>query len=143
MKITEALRKGKEVRRSWWGIDTRVYFNKSKVLIFENGYIKKEYSLNKEELFATDWEVYGEGFPLTEEEKAYLEGVLKPFKNKVKFIAKYTTLAEGQEYIDIKLKNDDECILPAFRPNKMYKGMELYVEYTLKELGLFKNEEEE
>ena len=39
------------------------------------------------------------------------------------------------DYICIGL-NDEAISLPYFKKGTMYKGMELYKEYTLKELGL-------
>ena len=60
---------------------------------------------------------------LDEKEKEYLSAVIRPFKDRIEFIA--------------KRKMFDEAIsLPYFKKGTMYKGMELYKEYTLKELGL-------
>lgn len=74
---------------------------------------------------------------LDEEEKRYLEGVIRPFKDKVKYIEKIGNILE--EYIWIEIKGD-YIKLPFFKANTMYKGMELDKVYTLKELGLFEEE---
>lgn len=74
---------------------------------------------------------------LDEEEKRYLEGVIRPFRDKVKYIEKIGNSLE--EYIWIEIKGDD-IKLPFFKANTMYKNMELEKRYTLEELGLFEEE---
>lgn len=69
---------------------------------------------------------------LDEEEKEYLSAVIRPFKDRIEFIAKRRMF---DDYICIGL-NDEAISLPYFKKGTMYKGMELYKEYTLKELGL-------
>ena len=73
---------------------------------------------------------------LDNKEKEYLRGVIKPFKDRVTCIIKGTGVEEHTEYIRIKVKNDVSIMLPEFKRGKMYKGMKLEKEYTLKELGL-------
>ncbi len=71
---------------------------------------------------------------LDKEEKEYLNAVIRPFKDRVNYIAKKGV---RKEYIQIVLKKDNECFfLPYFEKGTMYKGMELNKKYTLKELGL-------
>lgn len=68
-------------------------------------------------------------------EKRYLENLLRPFKDRVKYIEK---IRYQKEYLYICLDKDDDCItLPYFKKNTMYVGMEPEKEYSLKELGLF------
>lgn len=74
---------------------------------------------------------------LDEEEKRYLEGVIRPFRDKVKYIIKYPDVRE--EYIEIRLEKD-YVALPYFKENTMYKGMQPNIRYSLKELGLFEGE---
>ena len=74
---------------------------------------------------------------LDEEEKRYLEGVIRPFRNKVDHVAKHGIC--NKEYIFIDLE-DDILQLPYFSTNTMYKGMEIDEGYTLGELGLFEEE---
>ena len=80
---------------------------------------------------------------LDKEEKEYLEAVLRPFKNRVKYIRKvgldYCSNKEAQIFIRFKVVKDS-LWLPPFKTNTIYKGMELDKEYTLKELELFKGE---
>lgn len=71
---------------------------------------------------------------LDEVEKRCLKAVIRPFKDRVNYIAKKGV---RKEYIQIVLKKDNECFfLPYFEKGTMYKGMELNKKYTLKELGL-------
>lgn len=76
---------------------------------------------------------------LDEEEKRYLEGVIRPFRNKVTYIKKIGNSLELEEFITIQLKNE-VIDLPYFKPNTMYKGMGIDKSYNLKELGLFEEE---
>ena len=74
---------------------------------------------------------------LDEAEKAYLEAVLKPFKDRVNQIIKTTSLARKKSFfIEVKL-NDCSIFFPPFS-TKMYVGMKPDEPYTLKELGLFR-----
>ena len=74
---------------------------------------------------------------LTKEEKEYLEGVIKPFKDIVEYIAK-SEIDNNLEYLCIDIKDDYHLCFPNFLKNKYYKGLEIEKKYTLKELGLFK-----
>ncbi len=71
-------------------------------------------------------------------EKQYLENVLRPFKNKVNYIKKNVKSDYSKEWIHINL-GDIVFNLPYFEKGKMYKGIKLEKEYTLEELGLFKD----
>ena len=73
---------------------------------------------------------------LDKKEKEWLEHFLRPFKDRVIFVSKYSCV-EGYEYICVHIKDDTNTTLPDFELGTMYKGMELNKEYTLKELGLF------
>lgn len=83
---------------------------------------------------------------LDEVEKKYLKSIIKPFKDRVKYIEKKISMnCTGNTfyYITIATKsivNDnimEITALPYFNlESKMYNGMELNEEYTLKELGL-------
>lgn len=76
---------------------------------------------------------------LDKEEKEYLENVIRPFRNKVEHIAKIKANST-EEFIDFRLADNDYACLPVFKKDKMYKGMEVYKRYTLKELGLFEGD---
>ena len=72
---------------------------------------------------------------LTDKEKAYLSAVIKPFREKVKYIQKCFDLG-SKAYIYIYVKKCGSMIFPTFRKGTMYKGMEVNKKYTLEELGL-------
>lgn len=78
---------------------------------------------------------------LTGKEKEYLSAVIKPFRDRILHIYKFEL--SGYEGIGIDLKfpkveknEDDAMTLPSFEIGTMYKGMELYKDYTLEELDL-------
>ena len=79
---------------------------------------------------------------LDKKEREYLSKIIEPFKNRVKRIEKVKAVYCNSEFINIVLyssvtyDNEENIPLPYFKKGKMYKGMELYKEYTLKELGL-------
>lgn len=110
------------------------------VFWFENGKLKSNdnycsLSIHSQSLLKEKvWEEYEEKPILDIEEKAYLENVLRPFKDRVNFVHK----RGDNEYEHIAFETDDDfCTFPYFKKGTMYKGMEFGKEYTLKELGLF------
>ena len=72
---------------------------------------------------------------LSDKEKEYLSAVIKPFRDKVKYIKKYTDDG-GYEYIVIAFVNYERLVFPNFKKSTMYAGMEGCKKYTLKDLGL-------
>lgn len=74
-------------------------------------------------------------------EKRYLEGVLKPFKDKVMYLEKREEFGYQCIYFRFSLPTPEygnaESSLPYFEKDTMYKGMELNKQYILQELGLF------
>lgn len=73
---------------------------------------------------------------LTDEEKAYLSAVIKPWKNKIKFIEKFEDTYDKERILIWIIGDCRNIYLPQFEKGKMYKGMEANREYTLEELGL-------
>ena len=71
---------------------------------------------------------------LNEEEKEYLSVVIRPFKDKVKYINKLD--CPIGEFIEIGISNDAAIPFPNFKKGTMYEGMEADKKYTLKELCL-------
>ena len=76
---------------------------------------------------------------LDDVEKEYLGNIIKPFRNKVRYIKKYNF--NGDDFfITIRIysgKSTEDIDLPTFnRCTHMYDGMVLEKEYTLEELGL-------
>lgn len=72
---------------------------------------------------------------LTEKEHSYLSSIVKPFRNKVIYIGKFTK-GEDESYIEIGIYEDLDIGLPLFPSNWMYLGMKEDRKYTLEELGL-------
>lgn len=72
---------------------------------------------------------------LTEKEKAYLSAVIKPFRKDVRSITKQEN-NEGYEWLRIIVEDNKPLVLPGFEKETMYKGMKVYEEYTLEDLGL-------
>lgn len=70
-------------------------------------------------------------------EKRYLEGVLRPFKDRVIYIKKNQNKYGQWIFVDFE---KDNFYLPYFQEDTMYKGMELDKEYSLEELGLFEDD---
>ena len=73
---------------------------------------------------------------LTEEEKAYLSAVIKPFRDVVRCIKKLNDDEWAEEYICICIEQSSSTNLPRFAEGMAYKNMENGREYTLEELGL-------
>lgn len=77
---------------------------------------------------------------LTEKEKEYLSAVIKPFRDRITHIFKFELSGYEGIGIDLKFpkveKDEDAMTLPSFEIGTMYKGMELYKDYTLEELDL-------
>ena len=77
---------------------------------------------------------------LDEKEKEYLSAVIKPFRDKVFTVSKQ--IYGDAHYIQIRMSTlyrntvYEFFNLPSFKPDTMYKGMELNKKYTLEELGL-------
>ena len=76
---------------------------------------------------------------LDEDEKEYISNIIKPFKERVESITKYSGMST--EYIEIRvehfsIKSLDYVMLPVFKKGTMYKKMETDKKYTLKELNL-------
>ena len=74
--------------------------------------------------------------PLTDKEREYLKAVIKPWRAKVKSIAKKADPICLKLYISIRVINESSVMLPLFMHDTMYKGMELGKEYSLDELGI-------
>lgn len=80
---------------------------------------------------------------LDKQEKAYLRNVIKPFRDRVKYISKQKTYE--YEYISICNRTPADIaycgkvsyiLLPYFERGTMYNNMKVEKQYTLEELGL-------
>ena len=97
--------------------------------------------INHKELYSETFlnqEVEFEEPFLTDEEREYLINTIKPFRDEIVCITKNSYDGGRTEFIDISLEEDGKNIylLILNFPNLSYKGMILYKEYTLEELGL-------
>ena len=74
---------------------------------------------------------------LAEKERSYLFSIIKPFRDRVIYIGKFT---EGDDtdksFIEIGIDGDLEIVLPSFAKNQMYSGMKTDKKYTLEELEM-------
>ena len=71
-------------------------------------------------------------------EKNYLRGVIRPFRDRVKFIKKQQEIGDNEDksFIEISVDDNTPIMLPYFDTDTMYKGMEDNKEYSLEELEL-------
>ena len=140
-EILEPLRNGKKVRRKCWKEDILIGFSKYEELRFIGSDASVPYVLEREELNATDWQIYHEPI-LDEEERKYLSAVIKPFRDRLGYIKKSRDLSNSFERITIRIASvvyrDSwaDIDFPYFKANSMYKNMKLDKNYTLAELGL-------
>lgn len=72
-------------------------------------------------------------------ENNYLSNIIKPFRDRMVWIKKVSSLTLNHEYIKICYQDHNNVIVlnfPDFKVGTMYKGMELKKEYTVEQLGL-------
>lgn len=105
-----------------------------KVVAVSDNHITVRYNGEEAKIRKDIFEVIKEASILDDEEKRYLEAVIRPFKSRVINIVKEKNY-DGDYYISIELY-DDAIDLPLFKKGTMYNGMEIEKKYTLKELGL-------
>lgn len=137
--MLKALMNGKKIRKKAW--DRGIYRMRGdgKYIIDQEG---NESAILIDGSFDADvWEEYKEEV-LDEKEKKYLSAVIKPFRDRITYIAKVEEDIHWFYWImirvDIGFLNDyyDFCLPPFEETSSMYKKMEVGKEYTLKELGL-------
>lgn len=132
------LEKGNKVRNAHWKDELYLYKENNKIC-FSDAFIVK--CLDNPDLTYGTWELYQEPI-LNEEEKEYLNNVIKPFKNKVSYIAKIKYLVGycNDVFIQICVKSyssmPEYISLPTFSIDSRYNNMQLGYKYSLKELGL-------
>lgn len=109
--------------------------NKDKDLFNNDLTHKRVEKYSIKEVYEFDKLVWKREEPILDKvEKKYLSDVIKPFKNEIIWIKK-STFHSNTEWIEIKM-NKDCMLFPSFKKGTMYKNMEIYKEYSLKELGL-------
>lgn len=101
--------------------------------LFEKRYTKHVYPYQLLVDFANWLEQEYKPPILDDIEKAYLSAVIKPFRKRVECVRKI--VLKKEEFLKIYLE-DETILFPFFAKGTMYKGMEAYRDYTLKELGL-------
>lgn len=77
---------------------------------------------------------------LDDTEKSYLSAVIRPFRDRIQHIVKFSYF-DSTEFLAFILKDttgsyDENMCLPSFKKRTMYRGMEKDKMYTLKELDL-------
>ena len=99
-----------------------------------------DYSLLLEYLIVGTLEIVKLPKPILDDiEKKYLGNIIKPFRNKIKYIRKISSPTENFEYIRICYQDHNytnALTFPDFKVGVMYKGMKTDRRYTLEELGL-------
>ena len=116
--------------------DIRIGFELDKIITFSlNGAIVGTAPYNDNCLAAViAWLDQEHKEPILDDaEKRYLSAVIRPFRDRVKYIEKIDCACEEYIYIQV---NRDWTILPRFKKSTMYKGMKSDYGYTLEELGL-------
>ena len=135
----QALKDGKAVKRKEWLVEKYVTLKDNKIV--DNNL--QSYYIDTKDLTEDCWEEYKEHI-LTDKEKEYLSAVIKPFRDRVKYIYKTNEIDDCSQLISIYMERYDyeenlRCEymdLPHFKKDTMYKGMETGKKYTLEELGL-------
>lgn len=121
-----------------------------KILLFNYGNPREAFKIIKETLDGQikikirehhtdailDWMAQPYEKPILDEaERKYLSDVIRPFRDRVERISKCTN--SGMYQIAIYFKDKGLLSLPLFsKETNMYKGMETFKSYSLKELGL-------
>ena len=138
-EMLKALMNGKKIRKKAWDRGIYRIRGDGKYIIDQEG---NESAILIDGSFDADvWEEYKEEV-LDEKEKKYLSAVIKPFRDRITYIAKVEEDIHWFYWImirvDIGFLNDyyDFCLPPFEETSDMYKNMEVGKEYTLKELGL-------
>ena len=90
--------------------------------------VKTMKNKDKYDLTKLTFKIEGENNPLS--------AVIKPWKNKIKFIEKFEDTYDKERILIWIIGDCRNIYLPQFEKGKMYKGMELDKNYTLEDLGL-------
>ena len=137
-----------EFRMDNWS--TKYKLTKNGFMYWSDHQQQWNYTCGIEDLFIGERQIIKIDKPiLDEKEKEYLSAVIKPFRNRILYIAKSETVKTYDNpnpkiyeciyimYKDSpKKKNPFYMGFPCFEKGTMYKGMELDKKYTLEELGL-------
>ena len=146
IEALNALKEGKRVRNKIWEEDEYIML-KDGFIKYGNGITHRIDVYGEYDMCDDTWEEYKEPI-LTDKEREYLQAVVKPFRDRLRYIRKIGT-ADGTQFISIKVKkydykddDDDDYFqyedieFPCFEEDTMYANMEADRSYTLEELGL-------
>ena len=137
----ELLKQGKRVRRSCWDSAEKLYLENNKFCMAAYGIV------GTDDVLAEDWEVCKEQL-LTKEEKEYLKETISLCSEKIVSLQKYL-------YDNIFKNENNHAIIAFYGKNgyvgqtlrfdvhEHFKGLEAGEEYTLEELGLEEENENE
>ena len=118
------------------------YRNNKNIVCYDNKNLYEEESFVIQRDIITKWlDMEHKEQILDDSEKRYLSAVIRPFRDKVKYITKISCEFIGgpSDYYFIMIRFVDEYFdmhFPYFSKDTMYKGMKLDYKYTLEELGL-------
>lgn len=141
----KALAEGDKIRRKTWTAIEYIQLDKNRKLVDNFGQ-EMSFLCTSDDIGTDCWEVI-ENPPLTDQEREYLQAVVKPFRDRLRYIRKID-IADGKQFISIKVKkydykdDDDDYFqyedikFPCFEDGTMYANMEADRNYTLEELGL-------
>lgn len=138
VKALNLLNEGKKIRRKDWESNKYIYLNKDKYIVNQSG-CKVLVTIDFDDIKNEHWEEYNEDI-LNEEEKPYLESILKPYKDRIDFVVKQGIGDYERIIICVSVKNKsfkNYIAFPYFNKGTMYKGMEIDKKYTVNELGLY------
>lgn len=107
------------------------------VKIFDIGYDNLKGMVLEQTYTWKELGLYASKDVLSNKEREYLSAVIKPLRDKVDYVKKYSFDGGEKESIGISFKNDNGYFsFPVFKRGTMYVGMYPYRKYTLEELGL-------
>lgn len=128
-------------------IGTLLTFSNGDILIktgkvtYENSSIVRDYDkINRLDIIKIEEPAYNiiyEHKPeiLDKDDKRYIKRVIRPFRDKVKYITKRSS-GLGREFISITLNDNFIINLPFFAQGTMYDNMEVDKLYTLEDLNI-------
>ena len=125
VEALKALREGKKVRNKIWEEDEYIML-KNGFIKYGNGVTHRIDVYGEYDMCDDTWEEYKEPI-LTDKEKEYLSAVIKPFRDRVKYIYKINVIDDCSQIISIRMKRYD------FEENPICEYM--YLPYFKKEYG--------
>ena len=149
MNFSEALdllKQGKKVRRSCWDSAEKLYLENNKFCLAAYG-IVGTIGVHYDDMLAEDWEEYKEQL-LTKKEKEYLKATISLYSGKIVRLKKHlhnSVFNNENNYVIISFYSKNGYVGETLRfdIHEHFKGLEAGEEYTLEELGLEEENENE